>query len=67
MDRARAAHGQQLLPTSCPDMGTGREYVRGEDLKKRGEGLWRRREWHWVSTLRLKQDWRQQTGYLGGA
>ena len=41
--------------------------VRGEDLKKHGEGLWRRREWHWVSTLGLRQDWWQQTGYLGGA
>ena len=38
-----------------------------EELKKHGEGLWRRREWHWVSTLGLRQDWRQQTGYLGGA
>ena len=40
---------------------------RERDLKKRGEGLWRRREWQWVSTLGLRQDWRQQTGYLGEA
>ena len=44
-------------------MATGEE----ETGKKRGEGLWRRREWQWVSTLGLRQDWRQQTGYLGGA
>ena len=25
MDRARASHGQQLPPTSCSAMGTGRE------------------------------------------
>ena len=55
MDRAHAAHGQQLPPTSCPNMGT----VREEHRKKRGEGLWRRREWHWVSTL----GW----GWIGGS
>ena len=37
------------------------------DPKKRGEGLWRKREWQCVSTLWLRQDWRQQTGYLRGA
>ena len=41
--------------------------VREEDLKKRGEGLWRKTERQWVSTLGLRQDWRQQTGYLGRA
>ena len=38
-----------------------------EDLKKRGDGLWRRREWQWVSTLELRQEWWQQTWHLGGA
>ena len=55
MDRARAAHGQQLPHTTwAPE-------------EKRGEGLWRKREWQWVSTLGSRQDWQQQTGYLGGA
>ena len=43
-----------------PQKGNARE----EDLKKRGEGLWRKREWQWISTLGLRQDWWQQTGYL---
>ena len=38
MDRAHAAHGQQLPLTSCPDMGTRKGNIREEDLKKRGEG-----------------------------
>ena len=44
-----------------------------EGKRKRGKPkeTWRRtvekREWHWVSALGLRQDWRQQTGYLGGA
>ena len=40
-----------------------------EGKRKRGKPkeTWRRRESHWVSTLGLRQDWRQQTGYLGGA
>ena len=35
MDRACAVHGQQLPPTSCPDMGTRRETWRWTVEKER--------------------------------
>ena len=35
MDRVRAAHGQQLPPTSCPDIGPERKRKRGRPKETR--------------------------------